>query len=89
MFLIVLLNNNNPDELCLFTAESTKPKQRPRERERVKEKKPSKPVRKVHRSSSAPDSNVKPGLNSLLFSHCLLHTVCVPLKQTTVTYLNK
>uniref|UniRef100_A0A8C2AKU0 Centrosomal protein 350 n=1 Tax=Cyprinus carpio TaxID=7962 RepID=A0A8C2AKU0_CYPCA len=45
-----------------LTAKSTKPKQRPAERDRVKEKKPSKPVRKVHRSSSAPDSNTKPGL---------------------------
>ncbi|XP_077078804.1 centrosome-associated protein 350 isoform X3 [Siphateles boraxobius] len=45
-------------------ADSTKPKQRPGERERVKEKKPSKPVRKVHRSSSAPDSNVKPAIST-------------------------
>lgn len=79
----------NSDELCLFTAESTKPKQRPGERERVKEKKPSKPVRKVHRSSSAPDSNVKPGLNSLLLAHCLFFGHCVSLKQTTVAYLSK
>ncbi|XP_048067432.1 centrosome-associated protein 350 isoform X2 [Megalobrama amblycephala] len=47
-----------------LAAESTKPKQRPGERERVKEKKPSKPVRKVHRSSSAPDSNVKPAIST-------------------------
>ncbi|XP_067270257.1 centrosome-associated protein 350 isoform X4 [Pseudorasbora parva] len=47
-----------------LTAESTKPKQRPGERVRVKEKKPSKPVRKVHRSSSAPDSNVKPAIST-------------------------
>ncbi|XP_016086333.1 centrosome-associated protein 350-like [Sinocyclocheilus grahami] len=47
-----------------LTAESTKPKQRPAERDRVKEKKPSKPVRKVHRSSSAPDSNTKPAIST-------------------------
>ncbi|XP_065104513.1 centrosome-associated protein 350 isoform X7 [Paramisgurnus dabryanus] len=42
-----------------LTVDSTKPKLRPAEQERVKEKKPSKPVRKVHRSSSAPDSHAK------------------------------
>ncbi|XP_051965013.1 centrosome-associated protein 350 isoform X2 [Xyrauchen texanus] len=47
-----------------LTAESAKPKKRPAERERVKEKKPSKPVRKVHRSSSAPDSNAKPAIST-------------------------
>ncbi|XP_016356089.1 centrosome-associated protein 350 isoform X2 [Sinocyclocheilus anshuiensis] len=47
-----------------LTAESTKPKQRPAERDRVKEKKQSKPVRKVHRSSSAPDSNTKPAIST-------------------------
>ncbi|XP_043102271.1 centrosome-associated protein 350 isoform X3 [Puntigrus tetrazona] len=47
-----------------LTGESTKPKQRPAERERVKEKKASKPVRKVHRSSSAPDSNTKPAIST-------------------------
>ncbi|KAA0714210.1 Centrosome-associated protein 350 [Triplophysa tibetana] len=47
-----------------LTADSTKPKQRPAERERTKEKKPSKPVRKVHRSSSAPDSNSKPAITT-------------------------
>uniref|UniRef100_A0A9J8CSG4 Centrosomal protein 350 n=1 Tax=Cyprinus carpio carpio TaxID=630221 RepID=A0A9J8CSG4_CYPCA len=47
-----------------LTAKSTKPKQRPAERDRVKEKKPSKPVRKVHRSSSAPDSNTKPAIST-------------------------
>ncbi|XP_026118818.1 centrosome-associated protein 350-like isoform X3 [Carassius auratus] len=47
-----------------LTARSRKPKQRPAERDRVKEKKPSKPVRKVHRSSSAPDSNTKPAITT-------------------------
>ncbi|XP_057212370.1 centrosome-associated protein 350 isoform X4 [Triplophysa rosa] len=47
-----------------LTADGTKPKQRPAERERTKEKKPSKPVRKVHRSSSAPDSNDKPAIST-------------------------
>ncbi|XP_051508871.1 centrosome-associated protein 350 isoform X4 [Myxocyprinus asiaticus] len=47
-----------------LTAESAKPKQRPADRERANEKKPSKPVRKVHRSSSAPDSNPKPAIST-------------------------
>ncbi|XP_051950707.1 centrosome-associated protein 350-like isoform X3 [Xyrauchen texanus] len=47
-----------------LTAESVKPKQRPADRERANKKKPSKPVRKVHRSSSAPDSNPKPAIST-------------------------
>ncbi|TRY83593.1 hypothetical protein DNTS_033709 [Danionella cerebrum] len=46
------------------TAESTKPKQRIKEQETLKVKKSSKPVRKVHRSSSAPDSEAKPVIST-------------------------
>uniref|UniRef100_A0A4W5NPJ6 Centrosomal protein 350 n=1 Tax=Hucho hucho TaxID=62062 RepID=A0A4W5NPJ6_9TELE len=44
-------------DLSRQLSESTKPKQRPTEK--AKERKPSKPVRKVHKSASVPDSETK------------------------------